>query len=487
MSFFDTTPVGRIINRFSKDIYVIDEKIPSNIRSYLGSMVSVVAVVAVVAFVTPAFAICLVPMVLFYSRQQRYFSKTYRELTRLDSVARSPLYGIFGETLDGVATVRAYGVQDFLTGRIARFLTRQQTAFFLTFSTQCWLAVRLEAVGTAAVACSCLAAVYGRHVRGAGEAYASAAGLAVSFALSVTQSLNWSVRMGSELESNMVAVERVAQYCAIESEAPRRAPGDEALGRSWPGQGEIRFDGVFLRYRAGLPAVLRGLSLTVPGRAKVGVVGRTGAGKSTLMVALLRLVEIESGSIRIDGVSIRSVGLGLLRSKIAVIPQDPTLFSGTIRSNLDPFSDYTDERLLEVLERVGLRNTPTGQARASHSAVESLSDDVSEGGSNFSVGQRQLIVIARALLCRAAIVIMDEATSSVDVETDLRIQRIMRTEFIDATCIIIAHRLNTIMDSDYILVMDDGRAAEFDAPSNLVKRPGGAFKKLVDSWEKDHA
>jgi len=225
----------------------------------------------------------------------------------------------------------------------------------------------------------------------------------------------------------------------------------------------------------------------------VGVVGRTGAGKSTLMVSLLRLIELESGSISIDGIDISHVGLSILRSKIAVIPQDPVLFSGTVRTNLDPFEEHEDGRLNEVLERVGLKFervpssnslTSLGISKTSQARM-SLLDNVSEGGTNFSVGQRQLLVIARALLSRTKIVIMDEATASVDADTDARIQRVMRTEFKNSTCITVAHRINTIMDSDYILVMDDGRVAEFDRPKELISKKG-LFKDLIDAWEEEN-
>jgi ATP-binding cassette subfamily C (CFTR/MRP) protein 1 len=252
-----------------------------------------------------------------------------------------------------------------------------------------------------------------------------------------------------------------------------------------------------LRYRANLPLVLKGLDIRIPSTSKIGVVGRTGAGKSTLMVSLLRLVELSSGSITIDGVDISQIGLKLLRSKIAVIPQDPVLFSGTVRTNLDPFNEFQDDRLNEVLQRVGLMSMEripsnhslgslSGQGQSMSMAIKSLHNDVLEAGSNFSVGQRQLLVIARALLRDAKIVIMDEATASVDADTDARIQRVMRTEFKESTCLTVAHRINTILDSDYILVMDDGRAEEFDTPDFLLQK-GGLFKDLVDAWEQEHS
>jgi ATP-binding cassette subfamily C (CFTR/MRP) protein 1 len=276
---------------------------------------------------------------------------------------------------------------------------------------------------------------------------------------------------------------------------------DESLPSNWPVEGRIEFINSKLRYRPGLPLVLKGLNISIPAQAKVGVVGRTGAGKSTLMVALLRLVELDSGSIKIDGVDIRSVSLKTLRSKIAVIPQDPVLFSGTVRTNLDPFDEFDDDRLFEVLQHVGLyssvvKNYSSNSLSSFFSGessnvggrtqpIKSLSDAVTEGGTNYSVGQRQLMVIARSMLTGAQVVIMDEATASVDGETDARIQRVFREEFKNATCITVAHRLNTIMDSDLVLVMDDGKAAEFDKPSSLLSREGGLFRSLVDASEEE--
>ena len=298
-------------------------------------------------------------------------------------------------------------------------------------------------------------------------------------------SLNESVKTFSTLEGQMVSVERIKQYCSLPSEAPFTEPIDSTLS-DWPSTGEITFSSVKLWYRPNLPLVLKGLDFKIPSMSKVGVVGRTGAGKSTLMVSLLRLVEISDGSIEIDGVDISQVGLQLLRSKITVIPQDPVLFSGTIRANLDPFDERQDDELVEALRRVGLKDSTDGvSAEGQSAAIESLTDEVSEGGSNFSVGQRQLIVIARALLRESKIVIMDEATASVDAETDAKIQKVMRSEFQKSTCITVAHRINTILDSDYILVMDDGQAEEFGKPDNLL-REGGLFKDLVDAWESEH-
>jgi ATP-binding cassette subfamily C (CFTR/MRP) protein 1 len=360
----------------------------------------------------------------------------------------------------------------------------QQNAYYLLCVAQCWLAIRLELVGTLFICLACLLAVWNHVLQGADLQFAGLAGLSISYALSVTQSLNWSVRMASDLEASMIAVERIRTYCEIKGEAPRHTEADKSLPESWPFGGTISFQESSLRYRSGLPLVLKGLNLEIPAGKKLGVVGRTGAGKSTLMVSLLRIVEVDSGKIFIDGYDTSTIGLAKLRASIAVIPQDPVLFSGTIRNNLDPFDQHPDADIYDVLTRVGLYSN--GKSSSSHSSlsslslnhVQSLGDAVNSEGSNYSVGQRQLLVIARALLSGASIVVMDEATAAVDADSDARIQRVIREEFANATCITIAHRLNTIMDSDFILVMDDGQVAEYGTPQNLLRK-GGRFRDLV--------
>ena len=512
MAFFDTTPIGRIINRFSKDMYTVDEQLISTLRSYLSTLFTVFSTIIVISGVTPIFTLCLIPIIIFYMMQQAYFTvsalvvwtselgesssqfifcqMTYRELKRLDSIGRSPIYALLGETLDGVSTIRAFDAQATLAKRLNGMLDRQQHAYFLTITAQCWLAIRLELVGTLIITFACVCTVVEHPFKGGDENFAALAGLSISFALSVTQSLNWSVRMASDFEANMVAVERIEQYCNITGEADRHTEADASAGKDWPSKGEIQFIGAKLRYRSGLPLVLKGLDINIPTGSKVGIVGRTGAGKSTLMVALLRIVELDSGKILIDGIDHKILGLSLVRSQIAVIPQDPVLFSGTVKTNLDPFDEYPKQRLYDVLTRVGLYTTTRSSMSTNslsslgNANVQSLDDLVQDGGSNFSVGQRQLLVIARALLCGASIVIMDEATAAVDAETDARIQGVMRTEFFNATTLTVAHRINTIMDSDFILVMDDGKAAEFDSPSNLLAR-GGMFSDLVEASAKE--
>ncbi|KAH9075967.1 hypothetical protein Ae201684P_012457 [Aphanomyces euteiches] len=477
MSFFDTTPLGRIVNRMSKDVYAIDETIPANWGMLFGTVFSVLTTICTVVYVTPWFSIILIPLAILYYVSQRYFIKTSRELQRLDSISRSPVYALLTETLEGLPTIRAFGAENQFAARNEYMLDRNQRAYFLNFSANCWLALRLEFAGTMVATAAAVAAVLG-HEANAGVAFAGLAGVSLSYAFSVTQSLNWSVRMLSTIQTQMVSVERINSYTSMDVEAELKAEPLKQLeleNAKWPATGTLTFSGVDLRYRPGLPRVLRKLTFTIKAREKIGIVGRTGAGKSSLVVALMRLVELDAGQITMDGVDISTIGLHDLRDKISIIPQDPVLFSGTIRSNLDPFDRYDDDALWTAIKRANL-----------HNAVASLDAKVDERGQNFSVGERQLICIARALLKKSKVILMDEATASIDPNTDRLIQESIRESFKDCTCLTIAHRINTILDSDRILVMDKGSAAEFDSPKELLKNPKGIFTNLVEHWRDDN-
>ena len=493
MAFYDTTPLGRMLNRFSKDTYSVDEQIPNTIRWYISSLARVTSAIVYICIVTPMFILALIPIILAYLSAQRYYIKTSRELSRLDSISRSPIYALFSETLDGLTTIRAFGSEKRLINKSFHLLDKQQQAYFLVFSANCWLGIRLELVGTLIVTLSALFAVLARgdaasqsnsigNGVSSGGQFAGLAGLSISFALSITQSLNWSVRMASDLESQMVSVERITEYACMDQERPHHFPSDSRDSRfeseKWPHAGRVIFANVSMRYRPGLPLVLRSVNLTIKAGERVGIVGRTGSGKSSLISCLLRLVELEQdsgGKVYIDGVDIAGIGINLLRSAVAVIAQDPVLFSGTLRTNLDPFHQYNDNQLDDCVQRtLSLLNK---QALSLDTVVE-------ENGANFSVGQRQLICIARALLCGCKVVILDEATAAVDVETDALIQKYIREGFRDATVLTIAHRLNTIMDSDRVLVMDNGCLAEFDTPKALREDRNSIFSHLVNAWEE---
>ncbi|RAW25152.1 Canalicular multispecific organic anion transporter 2 [Phytophthora cactorum] len=474
-SFFDTTPLGRIVNRMSKDIYTLDEAIPGTVVGLLNTIVAVVITLVTISYITPVFMVILLPVLVGYYTSQRYFIKTSRELQRLDSISRSPIFALLSETLDGLSTIRAFGVENSFIGHNNYLLDKNQRAYFLNFTINCWLALRLEFVGTCIAAAAALAAVLAHGTNAAeGAAFAGLVGVSLTYAFTVTQSLNWTVRMISQLQTQMVSVERIQTYTEMPTEAGLTSTAAEKPPLDWPTAGAISFNRVDLRYRPGLPRVLRGLTFSVNAKEKVGIVGRTGAGKSSLIVGLMRLVELDAGSITIDGVDISKIGLHDLRSNIAIIPQDPVLFSGTVRSNLDPFDQFSDDQIWMSVKRASLQK-----------AITSLDDVVDEKGSNFSVGERQLLSIARALLKRSKVILMDEATASIDPETDRQIQQSIREEFRECTTLTIAHRINTILDSDRILVMEKGSVAEFGSPTELQRKPDGIFKSLVDAWRQN--
>ncbi|KAL3666867.1 hypothetical protein V7S43_007816 [Phytophthora oleae] len=473
-SFFDTTPLGRIVNRMSKDIYTLDESIPGTVVGLLNTIVSVMITLITISYVTPIFMLILAPVLAGYYCSQRYFIKTSRELQRLDSISRSPIFALLSETLDGLSTIRAFGVESNFIGHNNYLLDTNQRAYFLNFTINCWLALRLEFVGTCIAAAAAFAAVLAHGTNAAeGTAFAGIVGVSLTYAFTITQPLNWTVRMVSQLQTQMVSIERIQTYTEMPTEAALESTAAQKPALEWPTAGAISFNRVDLRYRPGLPRVLRGLTFSVNAKEKIGIVGRTGAGKSSLIVGLMRLVELDAGSITIDGVDISKIGLHDLRSNIAIIPQDPVLFSGTVRSNLDPFDQFSDDQIWTSVKRASLTK-----------AVISLDDVVDEKGSNFSVGERQLLSIARALLKRSRVILMDEATASIDPETDRQIQQSIREEFRDCTTLTIAHRINTILDSDRILVMEKGSVAEFGSPAELQRKPDGIFKSLVDAWRQ---
>ncbi|KTG34758.1 hypothetical protein cypCar_00021467 [Cyprinus carpio] len=413
MVFFDTTPSGRIVNRFAKRFYVA----------------------------------------------------TSRQLRRLDSVSRSPIYSHFGETVSGLSVIRAYGHQKRFLKQNEDTIDQNLKSVYPWIVSNRWLAMRLESLGNLVVFFAALFAVISRDSLKSGLV-----GLSISYALNVTQTLNWLVRMTSELETNIVAVERVREYAEIENEAPwitsNRPPDD------WPTAGNIGLDNYKVRYRPELELILHGITCDIASTEKIGIVGRTGAGKSSLTNCLFRIIEASEGRILIDGIDISTLGLHDLRSRLTIIPQDPVLFSGTLRMNLDPFEKSSDEEIWSVLELAHLKDYVRGLPAG-------LQHEVSEGGENLSVGQRQLLCLARALLRKSRILILDEATAAVDLETDDLIQNTIRREFSHCTVLTIAHRLNTILDSSRVMVLDSGKIVEFDSPSVLLNNQQGHFYSMA--------
>uniref|UniRef100_A0A3B4B9M5 ATP-binding cassette, sub-family C (CFTR/MRP), member 2 n=1 Tax=Periophthalmus magnuspinnatus TaxID=409849 RepID=A0A3B4B9M5_9GOBI len=453
MVFFDTTPTGRILNRFAKDIFTVDEAIPQSFRSWILCFLGVFGTIFVICLATPFFTIIIVPLAVIY---YFFYVATSRQLRRLDSVSRSPIYSHFGETVSGLSVIRAYGHQERFLNQNEKTVDENLKSVYPWIVSNRWVAIRLEFVGNLVVFFAALFAVISRNSLDSGMV-----GLSISYALNVTQTLNWLVRMTSELETNIVAVERVSEYAEIENEAQWIT--DTRPPEKWPEEGKLQFDNFKVRYRPELDLVLHGVTCFIDSKEKtqIGIVGRTGAGKSSLTNCLFRIIEAAEGRILIDGVDISSIGLHDLRSRLTIIPQDPVLFSGSLRMNLDPFNKFSDEEIWKVLELSHLKSFVFG-------LEEGLQYEVAEGGENL-VGQRQLLCLARALLRKSRILILDEATAAVDLETDDLIQTTIRKEFSHCTVLTIAHRLHTIMDSS-VMVLDAGKIVEFDSPSNLLDK-----------------
>jgi ABC-type multidrug transport system fused ATPase/permease subunit len=493
MSFFDTTPLGRITNRFSRDVDVMDNNLTDAMRMYFFTICMITAVFALIISYFHFFAVALVPLYVLFILAASYYRASAREVKRFESVLRSHVFAKFGEGLTGVASIKAYGLQTRFIKELREAIDEMNAAYYLTFSNQRWLSIRLDTIGNLLVFVVGILVVTSRF-----SVNPSIGGLVLSYILSIVQMLQFSVRQLAEVENGMNAVERLRYYgTSLDEEAPLHTV---EVRPSWPEKGEIIFDKVEMRYRENLPLVLQGLSIHIKGGERIGIVGRTGAGKSSIMSTLFRLVEISSGSITIDGVNISTIGLYDLRSRLAIIPQDPTLFRGTVRSNLDPFGEHNDHDLWSALHQADLVSTESPNApaitAANGEAEEStgsgpderkaemsrihLDTVVEEDGLNFSLGQRQLMALARALVRGSRIIVCDEATSSVDMETDAKIQNTIASGFQGKTLLCIAHRLRTIVGYDRICVMDAGTIAELDTPMELYRREGGIFRSMCE-------
>ena len=487
MSFFDTTPLGRITNRFSKDVDSMDNNLTDAMRMYFLTLAMITSVFALIIAFFHFFGVALGPLLIIFLFASSYYRASARELKRHEAVLRSVVFARFSESVSGVASIRAYGLQKYFTGRIREAVDGMDSAYFLTFANQRWLSTRLDMIGNLLVLTTGILVVTDRF-----NVSPSIAGLVLSYILAIVQMIQFTVRQLAEVENNMNATERLHYYGSqLEQEAPLKL---KEVPDSWPQSGAISFNNVEMRYRADLPLVLQGLNFQIKGGERIGIVGRTGAGKSSIMSALFRLNELSSGQIKIDDINIAEVGLQDLRSRLAIIPQDPTLFRGTIRSNLDPFNEHSDLVLWDALRKadlvgdqigedinekaLGTPTTPTAPTADKTGRIQ-LDSSVEEEGLNFSLGQRQLMALARALVRNAQIIVCDEATSSVDFETDEKIQRTMRQGFSGKTLLCIAHRLKTIINYDRICVMDQGRIAELDTPINLFEQ-GGIFRGMCD-------
>ena len=466
MNFFDTTPIGRIVNRFAKDIDVVDSTLPGAFKGWFNCFLQVISTMFVICYSFPTFVLIILPLGVVYYLIQKIFIVTTRQLKRLESTTRSPIYSNFNETLSGISTIRAYECVDRFVNYSDDLVDRNQSCSYPNIIANRWLSVRLEFFGNLITSSAALFSVYYKGTIGAGVA-----GLTISYSLSITQTLSWLVRMTSDLETNIVSVERILEYIQNKQE-DRWIKEENRPHLTWPDEGEIIIDDYSTRYRDDTDLVLKHISLSIKPREKIGIVGRTGSGKSSLSLALFRILEPASGSITIDKLNICQYGLHDIRSKLTIIPQDPVLFSGSLRFNLDPLRLYPDMDIWRSLELAHLKQSISG-------LEDGLDHQVSEYGENFSVGQRQLICLARAILRKSKILVLDEATASVDLETDSIVQRTIREIFKDCTIITIAHRLHTILDSDRILVLDSGKVLELDSPVELMSNEKSAFASLV--------
>ncbi|XP_072253083.1 ATP-binding cassette sub-family C member 4-like [Leuresthes tenuis] len=472
MHFFDINPIGRILNRFSKDIGYLDSLLPWTFVDFTQVFLQVIGVIAVAAVIIPWILIPVVPLLAVFLFLRYYFLHTSRNIKRLESTTRSPVFSHLSSSLQGLSTIRAFRVQQRFQQMFDEFQDLHSAAWFLFLTTSRWFAVRLDGICSVFVTITAFGCLYLREGLEPG-----AVGLALSYAVTLTGMFQWGVRQSAEIENMMTSVERVVEYAELDSEAPWET--DKQPPDDWPQTGSITFDRVNFSYSASEPSVLKNLSVVFASREKVGIVGRTGAGKSSLISALFRLAEPE-GRIMIDGFRSSEIGLHTLRQKMSIIPQDPVLFTGTMRKNLDPFSQHTDEDLWNALQEVQMK-----------AVVEELPNKLetmlSESGSNFSVGQRQLVCLARAILRKNRILIIDEATANVDLRTDSLIQETIRDKFQECTVLTIAHRLNTIIDCDRILVLDAGRIQEYDEPYVLLQNHDGLFYQMVQQTGRAEA
>ena len=497
LRWLDTVPLGRILNRFTGDFNMLDSRISMDLGFMLNNAMSLLSVLVAGFFVSPwmiLFAALLLAVCLKFAF--RYLSGA-REVKRLESTLKSPVYENFGSTLVGIGTIRAFDKAGTYIKRMYGKIDSHAQAYWHLWLFNRWLGFRLNMAGAVF---SIITAFLIVSIDGID---APLAGFALAFSLEYTSALTWCLRQYANVELDMNAAERIVEYSSIAIEKQEGHPAPAA----WPTEGRLEVNNLVVGYAPELPPVLKGLSFSVDRNQRIGVVGRTGAGKSSLTLALFRFLEAREGSIHIDGIDISKITLYDLRSRLAIIPQDPVLFSGSVRSNLDAFDQHSDNDLRDALRRVHLisdsgadsgTNTPnnnttsddtTAVASSSSSAssaknanlFHSLTTPISEGGLNLSQGQRQLLCLARAIVSRPKIMVLDEATSAVDMTTDALIQRSIREEFTDSTLIVIAHRLSTIADFDRILVMGEGKGVEFGSPRELMElKEGAVFRTMVE-------
>lgn len=481
LRWLDTVPVGSILNRLTADFNVLDSRLAESYAYVVHNVFVMIGTIIAGLAVSPYIAFLVVILLATSFRFGHRYLIGAREVKRVEGISRSPIYEQFGSVLAGISTVRAYRMSNAYVNKLHAQIHDWARAYWYMMLFSRWLNLRLNMIGTVFTTLTAAMVIFIPSID------ASLAGFCLSFVLQFSQTIIWAVRDFASLEIAMNALERISEYCDL---TPEDQSGLDPPA-AWPTNGHLEVCNLVVTYAPELEPVLKGLSFAVQRNERVGVVGRTGAGKSTLTLALFRFLEARGGSIYIDGIDVSQIKLRELRKRIAIIPQDPVLFSGTVRSNLDPFDEYSDEILFDALERVHLVRAVGHDGNNSNGSDDlqpsiNLNSQVNRGGLNMSQGQRQLLCLARAIVSRPKIIALDEATSAVDKTTDRFIQESIRDEFKDSTLLVIAHRLSSVVDFDRILVMGDGRVVEYDSPVVLVNKDGGVFRDMIEhSDEKE--
>lgn len=476
MSFYDSTPLGRILSRVSADLSIVDIDIPFSLIFSVAASINAYSNLGVITVVTWEVLFVAIPMIYLAILLQRYYFSSAKELMRINGTTKSLVANHLAESLAGAMTIRAFEEEDRFFLKNLDLIDTNASPYLHNFAANEWLIQRLETLSATVLSSSALCMV----LLPSGTFSSGFIGMALSYGLSLNLSLVGSINNQCLLANHIISVERLKQYMHIPSEAPEVIE-DKRPPTNWPPVGKVEIQDLQIKYRPAAPLVLRGISCTFEGGNKIGIVGRTGSGKTTLIGALFRLVEPSGGKIVVDGIDISTIGLHDLRSRFGIIPQDPTLFNGTVRYNLDPLSQHTDQEIWEVLGKCQLRET----VQEKEVGLDSL---VVEDGLNWSMGQRQLFCLGRALLRRSKVLVLDEATASIDNATDLILQKTIRTEFADCTVITVAHRIPTVMDCTMVLAISDGKLMEFDKPFNLMKKEGSLFGRLVkEYWSHYHS